>query len=38
MADCIMLATARSLSGTFWTQDSDFAGIDSVRYIAKGSV
>ena len=34
MADSIMLATARSFAAPFWTQDSDFEGIDGVRYVA----
>ena len=35
MADSIMLATARTHEATLWTQDSDFAGIDDVKYIEK---
>jgi predicted nucleic acid-binding protein len=38
MADSIILATARASRATLWTQDSDFASIDGVRYIAKESV
>jgi len=38
MADSIMLATARSFEAALWTQDSDFEGIDGVRYIALQSV
>jgi predicted nucleic acid-binding protein len=37
MADSIMLATARASRATLWTQDSDFASIDGVRYVAKKS-
>jgi toxin FitB len=37
MADSIMLATARSFAASLWTQDSDFEGIDGVRYIAAQS-
>jgi predicted nucleic acid-binding protein len=35
MADSIILATARSVDATLWTQDIDFAQIDGVRYIAR---
>lgn len=35
MADSIMLATARALDATLWTQDADFASIAGVKYIAK---
>jgi predicted nucleic acid-binding protein len=35
MADSIILATARAFSATLWTQDADFAGIDSVKYCKK---
>ena len=38
MADSIILATARAYQATLWTQDSDFAGIESVRYIARASL
>jgi toxin FitB len=34
LADAIMLATARALGATFWTQDADFAKIAGVRYVA----
>lgn len=34
MADSIMLATARSIPATFLTQDSHFASIDGVKYVA----
>ncbi|MFO1425748.1 MAG: type II toxin-antitoxin system VapC family toxin [Steroidobacteraceae bacterium] len=35
MADSIMLATARRRGATLWTQDSDFQGLDDVRYFAR---
>jgi predicted nucleic acid-binding protein len=35
MADSIVLATARLYEATVWTQDSDFEGIDGVRYVPK---
>ena len=35
MADSIMLATARAYKATLWTQDSDFASIAGVKFIAK---
>ena len=35
MADSIILATARAHNAILWTQDDDFEGIDSVRYIPK---
>ena len=38
MADGIILATARAYQATLWTQDSHFAGIESVRYIARESL
>jgi len=33
MADAVMLATARALGATLWTQDADFAEIEGVRYV-----
>ncbi len=36
MADSLMLATARAHEALLWTQDSDFKGIDSVRYRPSG--
>jgi len=36
MADGVMLATARRYRATLWTQDADFAGLEEVRYFAKG--
>ena len=39
MADSIILATARSVSATLWTQDAHFQGMDGVEFRAKpGSV
>jgi predicted nucleic acid-binding protein len=38
MADSIMLATARSFDAALWTQDSDFEGIEGVRYVAAQSL
>jgi len=35
MADSMILATARAHNATLWTQDSDFAGMESVRYVEK---
>jgi len=35
MADSVMPATVRELDAVLWTQDSDFAGIEGVRFIAK---
>ena len=35
MADSVMLATAREYAAVLWTQDSDFEGIEGVRFIAK---
>ena len=35
MADSVMLATAREFDAVLWTQDSDFKGIEGVRYIEK---
>lgn len=37
MADSVILATARVHQATLWTQDSDFEGIEGVRYIAHES-
>jgi len=34
-ADSVMLATARLWGATLWTQDSDFARLEGVRYVAK---
>ena len=35
MADSIMLATTRTFGGTLWTQDSDFEGMEGVKYRPK---
>jgi len=35
MADSIMLTTARAYDAMLWTQDSDFEGVEDVRYFAK---
>ena len=32
MADCLILATAHAFGATLWTQDSDFDGVDGVKY------
>ena len=35
MADSIILATARMENATIWTQDSDFKGMDRVKFRAR---
>ena len=35
MADSVILATARAHQATVWTQDSDFEGLEGVKYIEK---
>jgi toxin FitB len=35
LPDSVILATARLRRATVWTQDSDFAGIGGVKYVAK---
>ena len=35
MADSLILAAARSVDATLWTQDADFEGLPSVRYFPK---
>lgn len=35
MADSIVLATARSIKGTVWTQDADFKGLPNVKFFPK---
>ena len=35
LADSVMLATARAHRGLLWTQDSDFQGMDDVRFRPK---
>ena len=37
MADSVILATARAADAVLWTQDSDFAEVPGVRYIARKS-
>jgi predicted nucleic acid-binding protein len=34
LADSVILATARSVGATLWTQGADFKGREGVRYIA----
>lgn len=35
LADSIVLTTARTHDATLWTQDSDFEGLEGVRYVKK---
>ena len=35
LADCVILATARSAKAELWTQDADFEGLPGVKYIAR---
>jgi len=35
LADSVVLATARIHQAVLWTQDSDFEGIEGVRYFSK---
>ena len=35
MADSIILATSRASDATLWTQDSDFAAVEGVRYVER---
>ncbi|GIX27975.1 type II toxin-antitoxin system VapC family toxin [Pelomicrobium sp. G1] len=35
LADSVILATARKYNAIVWSQDSDFEGLEGVRYIAK---
>ena len=35
MADSMILASARLVGATVWTQDADFQGLDGVRYYPK---
>ena len=37
LADSIIFATAQKYAAVLWTQDSDFEGLQNVRYIAKKS-
>jgi toxin FitB len=34
LADSVIIATARSIGATLWTQDSDFLGMNDVEYRA----
>lgn len=36
LADSVILATAHKFNASVWTQDSDFEGMEGVRYVAKG--
>jgi len=36
LADSIILATARLYKATVWTQDTDFKGMEAVRFVPKG--
>ena len=38
MADSIIYATAKMYDAPLWTQDSDFAGLEGVKYKAKPGV
>lgn len=33
MADSVILATSRQFEATLWTQDSDFEGLEGVRFL-----
>ncbi|NWF50431.1 MAG: type II toxin-antitoxin system VapC family toxin [Ignavibacteriaceae bacterium] len=35
MADSLIIATARSVNATIWTQDSDFKGLENVMFFKK---
>jgi predicted nucleic acid-binding protein len=35
MADSLILATARAHDAILWTQDSDFQGLDDVRFVKR---
>lgn len=35
LADSVILASARSVGATLWTQDSDFEGLEDVEYIPR---
>ena len=35
LADSVILATAKSIGALIWTQDSDFEGIEGVKYIPR---
>ena len=34
LADSVMLATARAFNATLWSQDTDFKGVQGVRFVA----
>jgi predicted nucleic acid-binding protein len=36
LADSVILATAHKFNASVWTQNSDFEGLEGVRYVAKG--
>ena len=35
LADSVILATARVYGAILWTQDSDFKGVEGVKYVAR---
>jgi predicted nucleic acid-binding protein len=35
LADSVILATAHAYGATLWTQDSDFEGIEGVKYVVR---
>ena len=35
LADAVILATARQRGAVLWTQDADFEGLESVRYLPR---
>ena len=35
LADSVILATAHAHGATVWTQDSDFKGVEGVKYVAR---
>ncbi len=37
LADSVMLATAQAHGAVLWTQDSDFEGVDGVRFVRRAS-
>jgi predicted nucleic acid-binding protein len=37
LADSVVLATARQIEATLWTQDADFEGLPDVKFRAKRS-
>jgi predicted nucleic acid-binding protein len=36
LADSVILAAAHKFNASVWTQNSDFEGLEGVRYVAKG--